>query len=84
MEKILPDQLAIVQVFRMLGIVVLLDITAAEAATLSVDDVAALRELGATDPMLDDLRAQAAHAPGRVFELDFEAQRVTVKLEGAI
>lgn len=78
---ILPHQLAIVDGLRRLGIFVLLSVTAAEARTLSDEDVAALRELGATDALLDDLRGQAQQAPpGRVFSLDFERQAVTIEL----
>lgn len=77
---LLPDQLLIVAAFRSFGAFVLLSITAAEATTLSDDDVAALKELGATDALLDDLRARAQQAaPDRIFELDFEQQTVSVE-----
>lgn len=80
MTPILPHQLAIVEMFRTLGISVLLSVTAAEAQALSDDDVAALRELGATASLLTSLRAQAQGAPPeRIFSLDFEQQAVTIE-----
>ena len=79
-EPILPYQLAICDLFRRLEIVVLLSVTAAEVATLSDEDVAAMRSLGATDGLLAALRAQAQAAPDdRIFALDFDAQTVTIE-----
>jgi hypothetical protein len=71
-------QLAIASFFRQtLGIVVTVDVTSAEAATMSDDDVTALRELGVSDAMLDVVRVTAA-LPNRVMRLDFDRQTVTV------
>jgi len=76
---LLPDQLAIVAAFRSLEIFVRLSITAAEATTLSEDDVAALHELGATGALLDEVRRQAQAAPpDRIYTLDVDTQQVTI------
>lgn len=77
---ILPHQLVLVEMFRLVGIAVRLSVTRAEALMLSSDDVAAIRELGATDALLDDLRSQAAAATlDTIFSLDFEHQTVTIE-----
>lgn len=74
----LDYQLAIVQVFRELGLRVRLSLTRAEAATLSVDDVEALKELGAGPRLLDDVRALGLLGSDEILEVDFETQSVTV------
>jgi hypothetical protein len=72
-------QLALASLFQLIGLNVLVSITAREAHTLSEDDAALLREYGASEKLLAELRAQAATAPStQIFDLDFEAQTVTV------
>lgn len=47
-----------------------LELTSAEARTLTAEDAHAMRELGATDAMLVDLQRRA-QVPGLVFTMDF-------------
>jgi hypothetical protein len=76
---ILREQLGIVGLLRSLAFDVTLSITSAEAATLSPEDLAALRELGATDALLEQLRTLAREGPEHVvFEVNFTQQTVTV------
>ena len=73
----LDHQLAIVESFRAAGLLVTLCITSAEVRSFSAEDEASLRELGATDGMVERLR-NMADEPGQIFELDFTARTVTV------
>ncbi len=72
----LAFQITITRRFReTIDLYVLLDITSAEVATLTADEAEALRELGATDAMLAQLR-ELAQTPDRHFALDFARQAV--------
>jgi hypothetical protein len=67
-------------IFRVFGLHVVLVLTKEQVNTLSDDDVAALREVGASDQLIWDVRLQARKAaPERIFfELDLDQQTVTV------
>lgn len=52
-------------------------LTSAEVRALTAEDVGLLRELGADDVMLDDLR-RVAQVAGQVMRLDFDTKTVTV------
>jgi len=53
-------------------------LTSEEVFTLTADDEAMLRELGAKPAMLDEMRA-AASVPGRRVRMDFHSQAVIIE-----
>lgn len=63
---------------RPFGIVALLVLEGDDVATLDETDLAAMRELGLTAPMLDSVR-DLARVPGRRLVLDFDQQIVSVE-----
>ena len=71
-----PDQNAYVLLYAA-GILPTLDLSSDEVNTLTAEDVALLRELGAGEPLLERLR-ELARTPGRCLRIDFAQQEVTM------
>jgi hypothetical protein len=61
-----------------LGIFPILTLTSADVRAFTAADVAELRDLGATDGMLDELR-ELARVPDRRLRLDFELRTVAIE-----
>jgi len=53
-----------------LSIFASVDMTSEEALTLTADDLADLRSLGATDRMLEDVQDLARRLPGRTLRIE--------------